>query len=121
MANDWLVRQKAGSLAISGWLEIELSAALSRKIRTGRLNESERDTVLHRFSSSMVPGLSMLNIDRQHFQLATAIVHRHDLGIRSGDAVHLAVAALNNLTLVTFDKTFAAGAQTLGYAIELIA
>ena len=120
MANDWLDHQEAGSLAISGWLETELSAALSRKIRTGRLKDTERDTLMLRFTTDMLPGLARLDTNRKHFRLAAAIAQRHDLGIRSGDALHLAIAASNRLTLVTFDKPFAAGAITLGYNVELI-
>jgi predicted nucleic acid-binding protein len=120
-ANTWLVQQEAGSLAISGWLETELGAALSRKIRTGRLDANERDAALHRFNNDMLPGLAMLDISRKHFRLAVEITRRQDLGVRSGDALHLAVAANNRLTLVTFDKLLAAGATALGYAVELIA
>ena len=120
-ANTWLVQQEAGSLAISGWLETELGAALSRKIRTGRLDANERDSALHRFNNDMLPGLAMLDISRKHFRLAVEITRRQDLGVRSGDALHLAVAATNRLTLVTFDKLLAAGATALGYAVELIA
>lgn len=44
----------------------------------------------------------------------------HSLGIRAGDALHLAVAEQAALTLVTFDKTMAKAASQFSIAVEPI-
>jgi len=120
-AVGWLGQQPAGSLASSLWLEAELSSALARKLRTGRLTAAEREQCQLRFRTDVVPALLMVDIDRESFELTAAICDRHEAGIRSGDALHLAIAAGHGMTLCTFDRVLAKGAAQLGYAVELIA
>lgn len=62
----------------------------------------------------------MLEVDRKTFQVAASICDHHELGVRAGDALHLAVAVINDMTLRTFDKTMANAAIKLGYSAELL-
>jgi predicted nucleic acid-binding protein len=46
---------------------------------------------------------------------------QHQLPLRSGDALHLALARRHRLTLVSADQTLGRCAQALGLPIQLIA
>lgn len=116
----WLGAQDGGSLSSSGWMTTEFSAALSRKIRMSRLSVAEVDRAMMRFNAAILPGLTMLQVDTAAFVSAAEIAIHYDAGIRSGDALHLAIASAYGHVLCTFDKSFTSGAASLGYPIELI-
>lgn len=118
---SWLREQPAMSLAASPWLIVELSSSLARKVRMQRATTAERDRMLAYFSRSVQPALRMLALNEAVFRDAARIADMHEAGIRAGDALHLAVAAANDLALVTTDKPFAAGAAGIGYDVELLA
>ena len=51
-------------------------------------------------------------------RLADAYVRRFDLGLRTPDALHLAIARRLDATLVTLDPRLAIAARELGVAVE---
>ena len=55
------------------------------------------------------------------FDLAASYAARHDLALRAGDALHLAVASAHGLTLVTLDERMAKAAPELGVPVAEIA
>ncbi|WP_363284329.1 PIN domain-containing protein [uncultured Sphingomonas sp.] len=59
-----------------------------------------------------------LAVEADHFVSAARIADRRDLGIRAGDALHLAIAAAAGFRLVTLDRTMAAAAPLLGVPLE---
>lgn len=117
----WLRDQPAGSLASSHWMLTELSASLSRKVRTKRITRDEKQSAMLVFLQSIGPSLTMVEIDASVFRRAAEIASYDELGIRGADALHLAASSSAELTLATLDKQFARGAVGLGYAIELVA
>jgi hypothetical protein len=62
-----------------------------------------------------------LPVTGQHFRTAARFVDRHELRLRAGDALHLAVASEQGATLVTRDKTLAAAGPALGAPTQLFA
>jgi len=76
---------------------------------------------MREFEELLRQSFSTVTIDQADYALATTMTGQADAGIRAGDALHLAVSHRHNAPLVTFDKRLAAGATTLGYAVELIA
>jgi predicted nucleic acid-binding protein len=119
-ATEWLALQPPDSLLISPWVTVELSAALARKVRTGRLSERDRDMALGEYSSAILPGLAIVPIELVHYLTAAQISDHHSAGIRAPDALHLAVASAYGVSLCTFDRRLAMGADSLGYSVELI-
>lgn len=116
----WMASHETGSLCTSRWVTTEFAGALARKYRMNRLTAEERHAAQRSYTTLSRASLALLPIRAAHFQTAALIVERADAGIRAGDALHLAVASANGLTLATLDKGFAAGAAQLGYAAELI-
>ena len=114
----WLRGHGAAALLISDWVATEVSSALSLKLRAGALDLPQRAAALAAFHRMASETLVVLPMFSPHFQAAARYADRHDLALRSGDALHLAICAANGATLVTLDRRFAEAALQLGVAVE---
>lgn len=117
-ADAWFADQPAGSLAISPWVATEVSSALSIKVRTGALDLDRRAAALSAWNAMQSDSLLALAITDGHFEAAAAIANQHELGVRAGDALHLAIVFDGGHTLVTLDRPMADAASRLGIAVE---
>ena len=117
---DWLVAQDAGTLAVSGWVVTEVSSALSIKIRTGALSLDDRAAALAAWHRLLDDSLEMETIQAKQYAMAASYTDRHELGLRAGDALHLAVAFDQGMTLATLDKTLAEAGQQVGAMTSLL-
>jgi predicted nucleic acid-binding protein len=115
----WLAAQPAGSLAISEWVHTEFASALSIKVRTGELGVEERAAVLAAFARHIRKSFHVLPIPAEAFRVAAVHLNGHELGLRAGDALHLAIAQAHGATLCTLDRRMAAAATSLGVNAEL--
>jgi len=113
----WLGRQDEATLAVSPWVATEVASALSMKIRTGDLSVQERADALSEWQLFRDESLIELPVDREAFETAARFVARHDLSLRAGDALHLAIAAANGCALVTLDERMAKAALELGVPV----
>lgn len=116
----WLGEQASGDLAISEWVTTEFSAALSIKIRTGRIEPRHRAESLAALTRLTAESFGILPISGAEFRTATRFADQYALGLRAGDALHLAVAADHGATIVTLDRRLCAAASTLGVSARLI-
>lgn len=116
----WLADQVVGELAISGWVVAEFSSALSIKLRTEQLDLEHRARALAAFADLRANSLTEIPITSAHFRAAALMADHHLLGLRSGDALHLAVAAENGATLCTLDRRLADGGRSLGVSTRLV-
>lgn len=117
---DWLAAQAAGELAISDWVMTEFSAALSVKLRTGRLSPADRAAALSVLTELVEASFHVLPITRLDFHTATRFADQHASGLRAGDALHLAVAANHGARIRALDRTLVAAAEMLGVSAALV-
>lgn len=82
----------ASGLAISAWTESEFYGALGIKMRTGQLPEDTYAIAQTRFEQVCTEHFEMWSVSRDDFLLAKDYLKFWKLGLRSGDALHLAIA-----------------------------
>lgn len=119
-AQAWLGAQPLGELAISDWSFTEFSSALSIKLRTGAIDLSQRARSTAAFRRLVERSVAILTISSRTYRTAAGFADHHSLGVRSGDALHLAVALENGATLCTLDRQMATAGPLLGVATYLL-
>ncbi len=116
---DWLRRQGGDDLAISDWVVAEFSSAMAIKLRAGHIEPPHRAAILSQFNRWIVESLDVLPVERAHFRAASRFVDQFALGLRAGDALHLAVAADRGAIVATLDRKLASAGAVLGVATVL--
>jgi uncharacterized protein len=116
----WLSQQDPATLLISEWVATEFASALSIKIRTGQLTIEDRAKVAGLFTRLKSESLTVVPVSREHFVTAARFADQHGIGLRAGDALHVAVAAGHGATICTLDKRLAEAATALGVSADLV-
>lgn len=116
----WLGEQPPEQLLVSDWVVTEFSSALSIKVRTGQLPVEHRAAALTLFRRLMAETFTTLSITSLHFRTAAQFTDQYSLGLRAGDALHLAVAKESGATLYSLDRRLAEGGMALGISTVLI-
>lgn len=101
--------------SISDLTEVEFVSALSRKIQRQEILKAEADLVVAQFSTHLETNLyTRIPLERRHYKLARDLIGRFATSLRTLDALHLAVAASENLRLATADSSLARLAKAVG-------
>jgi predicted nucleic acid-binding protein len=118
-AQRWLARRREASLCISAWTIPEFSSAMALKLRTGQVGFEQRAAMLAAFNALVEESLIVLAVRSPQFRTAARFVDREELGLRAGDALHLAIAFDVGATMVTFDRRVAGAGPALGVPTEV--
>ena len=105
---------------ISDWVVTEFASALSIKIRAHQLTIADRAKATSLFTRLKAESLTLVPITRDHFVTAARFVEQFAVGLRAGDALHVAVAAEHGATIFTLDRRLAESAITHGVAAKLL-
>lgn len=114
---EWLRPRSPSTLRISEWVVAEFSAALSIKQRMRKLDSASRAATLQKFKEFITGELEIVVVATAHFRTAAAFADRYDLGLRAGDALHLAIASEQGATLCTLDDDLAVAAPHFGVSV----
>jgi uncharacterized protein len=117
---EWIAGREPGTLIVSDWSITEFSSALSIKVRSGKLTLDKRADVLASWASLRKTSLITLSVGPAHFRTAANYAERIELGLRAGDALHLAIAAANGCGMATLDNVQASAGLQLGIPVESI-
>jgi uncharacterized protein len=117
---SWLGQQDADELAISDWVATEFSSALSIKLRTGQIRAAHRADALALFTRLGTDSLTVVAVSRLQFRTAARFADQYELGLRAGDALHLAICADHGATLCTLDRRLSDAGAALGVKTMLL-
>jgi uncharacterized protein len=113
---SWLADNEGRPLLVNDWTWVEVASALMLKRRMSHLTQQQYDHVLRNVRRQAL-SFDLLDVNREHFLLARQLSENATLGIRAGDAIHVAVALANDVTLVTTDKTLLAANTSYGLRV----
>lgn len=116
----WLSSLQDQDLLISEWVATEFSSALSIKVRTGQIAAKDRVAALALFRQIAANSFTFAPVTGEHFRIAGRFAERYELGLRAGDALHLAIASEQGLTLCTLDHKLATAGVALATSTRLI-
>jgi hypothetical protein len=116
----WMRGQAREQFVVSDWVVTEFSAALSVKLRRGHIALSHQVATLARFSEFCTDNTPVLPVSPAHFHAAAGFADRYAIGLRAGDALHLAIAAQHGASLCTLDRRLGEAGPQLGIATILI-
>jgi hypothetical protein len=118
--HDWLLEQNFEDIVTSEWTVTEFSSALSLKLRTRQINLDQRAEAMAAFRDLLRDSLPIAQVRSEHFRTAARYLDRHELGLRSGDALHLAITFDLGATLYTLDNRLAQMGPELGVPTILL-
>ncbi len=111
---SWLAQQPPEDLAISDWVATEFSSALSIKLRTGQIGVGDRAEALAMLARLAIDSFTVVPVSRLQFRMAAGFSDQYALGLRAGDALHLAICADQGMTLCTLDRRLCDAGSALG-------
>lgn len=118
--NAWFTRLSEIPVG-SDWLLTEFDSAISIKVRSGELSETNAKAVRKTFEILTASGLRIVPVSRAAFRDAADLAKRHVYLLRAGDALHLAVAKeINAKSVATLDGVMATNAKRLKLDVEAI-
>ena len=103
---------------ISTLTEVEFCSVIAKKVRQREIKRVHAERLLAQFLIHRDSGFySVVPLQTEHFRLARDWLATLSTPLRTQDALHLAVAVVAKLPLMTADRSFASAATKLGARI----
>lgn len=115
-ALDRIEAVRSEGLMISAWTLTEMASVAAIKERTGAIDSGTRQFALAAFQRFASGHLVLTEVDPGDFRTAAALLDAPG-ALRSGDALHLAVARRMRAGLATLDQRQALAAVRNGIAV----
>ena len=100
---------------ISSLTEVELASAISRKIREKNLSPEDGNKIFNQFQTHLKESLfRLITVEDRHYQTAKNWILQFAVPLKTLDALHLAIAAEGDFTLLTADRQLVRSAKYFG-------
>ncbi len=117
---QWIERADA-PLATSDWAVAEFSSAVGIKVRRGEFTSGQADGAIEVLEGKLLPSLRLIETDSELVRASTVLLRTYRLGLRTGDALHLAFCLRERvLKLATADRALARAGAAFGVTIEQV-
>jgi predicted nucleic acid-binding protein len=104
--------RKVRGPVVSSLSDVEFCSLISRKRRLKELTERQAGEILNLFDAHVAEGFyRRIALSAEHFFKARQLILVADSGLRTLDALHLAAAVTESLTMLTADREFAKAAR----------
>ncbi|TLY59339.1 MAG: type II toxin-antitoxin system VapC family toxin [Gammaproteobacteria bacterium] len=90
------------------------------KLRSRQIELAHRASALAAFARLVADSFTVLPVLGAHFRTASKFADQHTLGLRAGDALHLAIAGDQGATLCSLDKRLADAGSAIGVKTLLL-
>jgi uncharacterized protein len=108
-------------MGLSELVEVELCSALSRRVRTREISQGQARDIVAQFQLHLEHQFyRRIAVKATHYSLAKTWISRFETSLRSLDALHLAIASVNGVRLVTADQALAKSAVFFGVEVQLL-
>lgn len=115
----WFAALDRHEVTPSRWTLTEFTSALGVRVRTNTVAENAARRAVAAFRVLAWRSLTVVPTTPRGCDRAGDLLLRFDLGLRAGDALHVAIAQNAGATVfATLDKRLAAAAAALGLAVE---
>ena len=120
-AEQWLLAQADKPLWVSHWVLLEFSCVVALCLRRGELTAERGLAINAEFEFFRQERLSLLEPrGADYLQARQWLQEFKGPSLRSGDALHLAIAKRQNLTIASADQGLVKAAEALGLTFQLI-
>jgi uncharacterized protein len=117
--NGYLIAAER-ELLVSEFTAAEVASALSRLVRTHLLAAADAAARLADFEAWRAAASLPVDVQPADARVAYAYTRRFDLMLRAPDALHLAIAARLDASIMTLDRRMERAAQQLGIPVEVL-
>ncbi len=102
---------------VSDFAAAEVASAISRLVRTRSVTEAIANRRLADFDAWRAEGVETIEVVGADIRLCGVIVRRFHLGLRTPDALHVAICRRLSATLVTLDRRLAGACEAFGVLV----
>jgi uncharacterized protein len=113
----WLGGQQDTLLHVSDWVITEAPSSLGRHIRKGEVSVEDGNMIWLRMQKWFDTDCQIMDLRTDDYKRAAKLLSNWSLGLRAGDALHLAACERFDFHLVTHDRKFSRIAEQNGIPV----
>lgn len=115
----WFGEHALEEWTTSLWTSVEFASAVGNRVRGGTLSIAEGEAALTAFDGEIAGRAELAKPQPEDFDFARRAIAHFNLGLRGGDALHIAIALrLEATLLLTLDRRLANAARAFGLDTE---
>ena len=112
---EFLKNLRQGDWAVSHWTRVEFFSTIARHVRMKTLDTEAAHKVNLKFDTIIDKYFEVFLPNRNDFDRAREYINYFEIGLRAGDALHLAIAGNRGANAIySLDKSFLFAGKRLG-------